>query len=502
MPNFLFIFLFFISFSCFSQAYEGYTLYSPLQSNTTYLINMNGQVVHQWDCASSPASTAHLLENGSIMRPRRISSPTMTGGAVGGILEIIDWSGNVTWSYIVSDQDYQQHHECIPMKMSNGDYHALIITWNRRSNVEAIQAGRQGINGEMWPTSILEIEPVGANGGNIVWKWEAWDHLCQDVDSLKDNYKNNCDNHPELIDINVGNVQTGGFGGGGGDWIHANGIDWDPIRDQIVFSSHTLDEIFVIDHSTTTLEAASNTGGNSGRGGDILYRWGMPANYGAAGSQELYVVHGANFIDEGSPGAGNLMCFNNGNMPGNSNDNSEVLEIDPPYDGNYNYTLPWNQNAIWTYSDPGNFYSNHLSGAFRLPNGNTLVSEGTSLHIFEVTENGNIVFDYTHPGGGNFAKATRYGHGYSGLVNIYEKYDNTAISVFPNPFRDKTNIIFSQNSHLYSVQVYDYTGKVCFAENDLYGSEFLFKRNSLIPGVYFIQIEYDNKKIVEKLIIY
>ena len=122
MPNFLFVFLFFISFSCFSQAYEGYTLYSPLQSNTTYLIDMNGNSVHQWDCASSPASTAHLLEDGSIMRPRRISSPTMTGGAVGGILEIIDWSGNVTWSYIVSDQDYQQHHECIPMKMSNGDF--------------------------------------------------------------------------------------------------------------------------------------------------------------------------------------------------------------------------------------------------------------------------------------------------------------------------------------------------------------------------------------------
>ena len=110
----------------------------------------------------------------------------------------------------------------------------------------------------------------------------------------------------------MGNVQTGGFGGVGVDWIHANGIDWDPIRDQIVFSSHTLDEIFIIDHSTTTEEAAGHSGGIYGKGGDFLYRWGNPQNYGQ-GSNSDHILgdqHSVNLIPEGYPGAGNLILFN------------------------------------------------------------------------------------------------------------------------------------------------------------------------------------------------
>ena len=49
--------------------------------------------------------------------------------------------------------------------------------------------------------------------------------------------------------------------------------------DQIVLSNHNLSEIWIIDHSTTTLEAASHSGGNSGKGGDLLYRWGNPQAY-------------------------------------------------------------------------------------------------------------------------------------------------------------------------------------------------------------------------------
>ena len=111
---------------------------------------------------------------------------------------------------------------------------------------------------------IIEIEPQGNNGGNVVWEWHAWDHLCQDVDSTKDNYYIDCSSHPELIDVNIGTLPSGGPLGGSGDWIHANGIDYCPELDQIVFSSHKLHEIYVIDHSTTINESASHSGGNSG----------------------------------------------------------------------------------------------------------------------------------------------------------------------------------------------------------------------------------------------
>ena len=83
----------------------------------------------------------------------------------------------------------------------------------------------------MWPTLIVEVEPVGATGGSIVWEWHAWDHLVQDFDAGRPNFGVVAD-HPELVDLNhVANVSS--------DWIHANGIDYDPVLDQIVVSVRT-----------------------------------------------------------------------------------------------------------------------------------------------------------------------------------------------------------------------------------------------------------------------
>jgi hypothetical protein len=59
------------------------------------------------------------------------------------------------------------------------------------------------------------------------------------------------------------------------DWIHLNSIDYNSVLDQILLSSHAISEVWIIDHSTSTAQAASHTGGNSGKGGDIIYRWGI-----------------------------------------------------------------------------------------------------------------------------------------------------------------------------------------------------------------------------------
>ena len=382
-----------------SGPYPGYTLL-PSGQTGSQLLDMDGNTIHTWTGADRLSATAYLFPDGSLLRPCKARAPEFQGGALGGRIQYIAWDGEILWDYEWSNYDHCQHHDIEPMPNGN----ILVISWERKSQSEAQQAGRTR-SGELWPLLIAELEPVGTSDANVVWEWHAFDHLIQDQYPDRDNYGVVAD-HPELLDVNYT-----GNGRGREDWIHANSIDYNPDLDQIVFSSHFLDEIYVIDHSTTMEEAAGHSGGNGGMGGDILYRWGNPTAYdrGDASDHHLYVVHGANWIDEGLPGAGNLMHFNNGNgRPGGSYSVAE--EIVPPLDG-YNYTLDPGgiyepAEPTWSYSDAPGFYAEHLSGAYRMPNGNTLITEGTTGYIFEVTRDGEVVWDYQYSS--NLARATRY----------------------------------------------------------------------------------------------
>jgi len=385
-----------------AEVYDGYTMYNALNSSTTYLRDNNGNTVYSWQGADRPASTAYMLEGGTIMRPCKIDNPTMTGGAVGGRVQTIDIDGNILWDYTLSTYELQPHHEVIPMPNGN----ALFICWHRRSNSEATAAGRTGLNGELWSTSIVEVQPTGPTSGAIVWRWNLWDHLVQDTSAALPNFGDPAD-FPHRYDVNYGSTH-----GQGGDWIHANGMDYNEELDQIVFSSHYTMEFYVIDHSTTTEEAAGSTGGNTGMGGDILYRWGNPAAYGRGntGDQVNYVLHGVNWVDEGIPGAGNILWFNNGDRSGSQNDYSSVLELTPPLQPNGTYDIggstPFGpDDAMVVYEDENSFYANHLSGAFRLPNGNTLATEGTTGTFLEIDPAGNVAWQYSVSG--QLAKAQK-----------------------------------------------------------------------------------------------
>jgi hypothetical protein len=270
--------------------------------------------------------------------------------------------------------------------MPNGN--VLILAWEFRSQAECIAAGRdpsQLSQGELWPEHIIEVEPKGSDGGTIVWEWHAWDHLIQDFDPDQDNHGVVAD-HPELIDIN--HMQ-----GSNADWMHANAIDYNPELDQILINSPFLGEFWIIDHSTTTEEAAGHTGGNCGRGGDILYRWGNPQAYdrGTSDDRKFYNHHDARWIDAGLPGAGNFLVFNNGNgRP--EGPFTTIEEIVPPVDEDGCYELERGlaygpDEPMWIYmaDPPTDFYSSFISGATRQPNGNTLICSGAWGEIFEVT---------------------------------------------------------------------------------------------------------------------
>jgi hypothetical protein len=192
----------------------------------------------------------------------------------------------------------------------------------------------------------------------------------------------------------------------GSEVYHVNAIKYNPDLDQIVFSSPSLSEIFIIDHSTTTKEAAGHKGGKYGKGGDFLYRWGNPQNYhhGDSADQKLFGQHDVRWIDKEKPGAGDLTVFDNDVPSASHKPYSAVYEITTPVDKNGKYYLEKNgtygpDKPTWIYmaKDTFSFFSSFISGAHRMSNGNTFINEGAKGRFFEVTKDGNIVWEYLNP---------------------------------------------------------------------------------------------------------
>ena len=456
-----------------NQSYKGYTLFSP--NSNTYLIDNCGKLINSWNSNYNAGSSVYLLENGSLLRACRIQNPIFSAGGGGGRIEKTDWYGNLEWSYNFSDSLFHQHHDIAPMKNGN----ILVLCWEYKSLSESITAGRDPnsiIDNELWSTYILEVEPIGYDSINIIWEWHLWDHLIQDYDSTKQNFGVISQN-PQLLDINYF------FGNGKNDWLHCNSIDYNEDLDQIVIGSRALSELYIIDHSTSTIEASSSSGGNFNKGGDFLYRWGNPKAYDAINDdQKLFGQHDVQWIDNGLLDESKLLIFNNGKQRGYSS----VDIVNPAIDsiGNYiidslNMFQPLNADWIYTSSPPQNFYSSYISGAQRLANGNTLICDGAHGNFFEIDTLNNIVWRYINPvlntyilsqgdsipitqnGLGNSVfRCTKYPVDYPGFLN---KDMTPSNPIELNPILDSCLMITSVNNELNKnkelIRVIDLTGR-------------------------------------------
>ncbi|MBU0498061.1 MAG: aryl-sulfate sulfotransferase [Candidatus Thermoplasmatota archaeon] len=378
-----------------SMILDGQILFSPMWSTTTYLVDNSGVVNNTWSSSFFPGVAVWWLGDGTILRTIRVGVGPGTGGAGGGV-QIVEWDGSVVWDYRYNTGGYMTHHDV--KSLPNGN--VLLIAWETKSRSDAIAAGRNPSyvsNNGMMPDHIIEVQPTGPTSGSIVWEWHVWDHLIQDYDPSKTNY-GVVANHPELVNINYVTSTNS-------DWMHTNSVDYHEEFDQILISIHNFNEIWVIDHSTTTAEASGHTGGNSGKGGDLLYRWGNPLAYqaGTINDRKLFSQHDASWIKPGYPGEGNILVFNNGaNRPGSHY--STIDEITPPVNNNGEYYLqsgtaygPAVQTWIYTANPPTSFYASHISGAQRLIDGNTIICNGETGKIFEVTPEGATVWQYTNP---------------------------------------------------------------------------------------------------------
>lgn len=380
-----------------ANALNGYTLFAV--HTETYLINNCGEVVNQWTSKYSGKSV-YILENGNLLRAAEIPNPgNIIIPGIGGRVELFDWEGNLLWEYNYSTTTASQHHDVFPMPNGN----VLILAATVINEAEARQIGRKIVTPpfmQLYNEQILELKPKNSNEADIVWEWNIKDHLIQDVDNTKDNY-GDVSKNPQRLDVNFLGTTSGGA-----NWLHINSMQYNAELDQIILSSRHMNEIYIIDHSTTTAEAATGSGGTYQKGGDLLYRWGNPIVYGLGtiDDQILFGQHTPYWIEAGYPDAGKIMLFNNG--VNRSPEYSEIFILTPPTTapGAYTFTAnaaygPKNPDYTYTAVVQTDFFSEFVSNAQRLPNGNILICEGEPGHFFEIDSNENIVWDYISPVG-------------------------------------------------------------------------------------------------------
>src|SRR5262245_47433314 len=101
------------------QAFQGYTLFAPLRSRTTYLVDMKGEVAHSWENPNPPLGV-YLQADGSLLRCARIDdNPTFFGGGLGGRIQELAPDGSVTWEFVLSNEKNSLHHDIEPLPNGN-----------------------------------------------------------------------------------------------------------------------------------------------------------------------------------------------------------------------------------------------------------------------------------------------------------------------------------------------------------------------------------------------
>jgi hypothetical protein len=397
----------------------GYTVVGPISTKGKFIINNDKEVVGRFE-GEYFAGHTDVLDNGDLFGTASAYHDHFRSGGRNGCVERYGPGGELLWRVRIGGENYLSHHDVVLLE--NGNF--LAIVWDRVSSDEAIEQGRDPETvaeiGEFWYDGIIEVDPYELE---IVWEWSARHHLVQDLDPVKRNYGAVAE-HPELIDINT--IHRNMRGKITADWTHLNSIDYNPELEQILVSSPHLDEIWIIDHSTTPWESMGHAGGRYGKGGDLLYRWGNPANYdrGTEDDQQLFGQHDAQWIPEGLPGAGNILVFNNG---GRKRPYSTIAEITPPLNTNGSYTIDAGRaygpaQPAWEYDPdpPERFFSWFISGVQRLPNGNTLVNQGAGAKLREVTVDGDIVWEYGYHGTGDVPhmlfRANKYPPDHPGIL--------------------------------------------------------------------------------------
>lgn len=308
------------------RAYNGVTLYSTQGGDKTHLVDMNGNVVHEW---TPPAPTkpyyGFLRDNGNLLLRCYDGNEPYKLGGYSGVLVELDWDSNVVWRY---DNPVIHHDHTL---LRNGNI--MVIGWEeltaeQASRVQGGKAGSEGSDHGMLGDFLLELTP----DKEVVWEWHGWEKLdpAQEVICPFD---------------------------GRGEWTHCNGVI--ELQDgNLCVSFRLTSQVIFIEKST----------------GDVNWRW---------GPGKIWHQHNPTQMENG-----NILIFDNGEHRDPGGSHSTVVEVDPKTD-----------EIVWQFrGDPVlSFYSPNISGTQRLANGNTFICDGRTGRLFEVTTEGDVVWEFMNP---------------------------------------------------------------------------------------------------------
>jgi hypothetical protein len=210
---------------------------------------------------------------------------------------------------------------------------AIYLSTEQMSEQEAARVQGGYAEGEVGMWADVVIEVDEA--GNHVWEWHAKDHLDPDIDKIM----------PQTLRW---------------EWSHFNTVV--PLSDgRVILSARNLSTVYIVEKSS----------------GEILDRIGDGLFFGQ---------HDPRLLPNG-----NMLVFDNGVMrhrDASFFNFSRIVEIDLT-----------TREIVWQYQDtpPYYFHSPFISGVEPLPNGNYLVTEGSTGRMFQITREGDVVWEYICP---------------------------------------------------------------------------------------------------------
>ena len=366
---------------------EGYTL---INSFWTDLIDMNGKLVHRW--WTFVPMPSKMLSDGSIIVGKTYKFYGFSCGDF-KILEELDWNGSVTWSYSGWENGRARQHHDFEREGNPVGYYAPDQEFVSQGKT-LVLAHQNIVNKSISRKRLIDevIYEVDWNGSPTGFEWHASDHYEQM--GFDNTTKHGIYVTPGIL--------------GDGDWLHVNSMStvgenkWYSM-DPINYSYFNPENIIIDSRNTNFIAIISK------ETGDIVWRMGPDYSKDTQEGQKLGQIigsHHAHMIPKGLPGEGNILIFDNGGisgygyfgMPSHLRLWSRVIEVNP-----IAFDIVWEYSHIklnWFFPRSGDyhrFFSYYVSSAQRLPNGNTLISEGFNGRVFEVTNKSKIVWDYVAP---------------------------------------------------------------------------------------------------------